>query len=88
MSQHDELERKVANLGGQMTGVQAAFDAMMLCVVQQGGGASLSSLRGALSATLEVFPMNPNLTGDELAGATAFLSSAIETLDELKKHIS
>ena len=83
MSRHKELEQQVEVLGGQMVGVQAAFDALLGATIQT-GAAKPNTLKIAVKSAIEVFPMNPNMRKNEVAGATAFLSSVLETIDRLE----
>lgn len=87
MSKIKELEKQVERLGGQLVGVQAALDALIGSTLQS-GAASPDTLRTTVRSTIEVFPMNPNMSEQEVAGATSFLTSMLKTIDDIENAAS
>ncbi|MGB1216174.1 MAG: hypothetical protein ACPG4X_22635, partial [Pikeienuella sp.] len=85
-SKIDELKQEVEHLSGQLVGAQAALDTLMGALIQS-GAIDTNSLRFTLQSTAEVFPMNPNMRNQEVAGATAFLNSMISTIDLIEGHM-
>lgn len=87
MNKIKELEKQVERLGGEMVGVQAAVDALVGATLQT-GAARPDTLRMVVRSSIEVFPMNPNMTEQEVAGATAFLTSMLKTIDDIENAAS
>lgn len=83
MSKVDDLKQEVEHLSGQLVGAQAALDNIAGALILS-GAIDPNSLRFALQSTAEVFPMNPNMRNQEVAGATAFLNSLISTIDSIE----
>ena len=83
MSDRDELKRQVEHLGGQMVGVLAAVDALVASTLQTGASRP-DALKTAIRSIIEVIPTNPNINDQELAGATMFLKSVLETVERVE----
>ena len=83
MSNLKNLEQQIERLGGQMVGVQAAIDAILGATLQT-GAAKPDMLRMTLNTVIATLPMNPNMREQELAGATAFLTSMLETIESIE----
>ena len=66
-----------------MVGVMAAVDALVVSTLQTGASRP-DALKTALRSIIEVIPTNPNMTDQELAGATMFLKSVLETVERVE----